>query len=60
VTHDQKEAQEVADRVVVMNVGRIEQEGRPDEVYHQPANAFVYDFLGNLNLFHASVEGGRA
>ena len=60
VTHDQEEALEVADRVVVMNAGRIEQEGRPDEVYHQPANAFVYDFLGNLNLFHARVEGGRA
>jgi sulfate transport system ATP-binding protein len=60
VTHDQEEALEVADRVVVMNAGRIEQEGRPDEVYHQPANAFVYHFLGNLNLFHARVEGGRA
>ena len=60
VTHDQEEALEVADRVVVMNAGRIEQEGGPDEVYHQPANAFVYHFLGNLNLFHARVEGGRA
>jgi sulfate transport system ATP-binding protein len=60
VTNDQEEALEVADRVVVMNVGRIEQEGRPDEIYHQPANAFVYDFLGDLNLFHARVEGCRA
>jgi sulfate/thiosulfate transport system ATP-binding protein len=60
VTHDQEEALEVADRVVVMNAGRIEQEGQPDEVYHQPANAFVYHFLGNLNLFHARVEDGRA
>jgi sulfate transport system ATP-binding protein len=59
VTHDQEEALEVADRVVVMNQGRIEQEGVPDEVYHHPANAFVYDFLGNLNLFHGRVEGGE-
>ena len=59
VTHDQEEALEVADRVVVMNEGRIEQEGSPDEVYHQPANAFVYRFLGNLNLFHARVQDGR-
>ena len=60
VTHDQEEALEVADRVVVMNAGRIEQEGQPDEVYHQPANAFVYHFLGNLNLFHARAEDGQA
>jgi sulfate/thiosulfate transport system ATP-binding protein len=59
VTHDQEEALEVADRVVVMNEGRVEQEGAPDEVYHQPANAFVYHFLGNFNLFHARVEGGK-
>jgi len=59
VTHDQEEALEVADRVVVMNEGRIEQEGSPDEVYHQPANAFVYHFLGNLNLFHARVKDGK-
>ncbi|MGO9272369.1 MAG: sulfate/molybdate ABC transporter ATP-binding protein [Terriglobia bacterium] len=59
VTHDQEEALEVSDRVVVMNEGRIEQEGSPDEVYHQPANAFVYHFLGNLNLFHARVKDGK-
>jgi sulfate transport system ATP-binding protein len=59
VTHDQEEALEVADRVVVMNEGQIQQEGPPDEVYHQPANAFVYHFLGNLNLFHARVENGK-
>lgn len=51
VTHDQEEAMEVADRVVVMNQGRIEQIGTPDEVYHSPANSFVYDFLGNYNEF---------
>ena len=60
VTHDQEEALEVADRVVVMNEGRIEQEGSPDEVYHRPANGFVYHFLGNLNLFHARMEGDQA
>ncbi|HXJ95173.1 MAG TPA: sulfate ABC transporter ATP-binding protein [Terriglobia bacterium] len=60
VTHDQEEALEVADRVAVMNAGRIEQEGSPDVVYHQPANAFVYNFLGNFNLFHARVEDGKA
>lgn len=51
VTHDQEEAMEMADRVVVMNEGQIEQIGTPDEVYNSPANAFVYDFLGNYNEF---------
>ena len=49
VTHDQEEAMEVADRVVVMNHSRIEQIGTPEEVWQQPANAFVYDFLGDYN-----------
>ena len=52
VTHDQEEAMEVADRVVVMNHGRIEQVGAPDEVYQHPATPFVYGFLGDVNLFH--------
>lgn len=51
VTHDQEEAMEMADRVVVMSAGKIEQVGTPEEVYHNPANAFVYDFLGNYNAF---------
>jgi sulfate transport system ATP-binding protein len=51
VTHDQEEAMEVSDRVVVMNNGRIEQMGTPEDVYHTPANGFVYDFLGNYNEF---------
>ena len=59
VTHDQEEALEVADRIAVMNKGRIEQEGTPDQVYENPANAFVYNFLGNVNLFHGRVEDGR-
>lgn len=52
VTHDQEEAMEVADRIVVMNQGRIEQVGTPDEVYNHPVNAFVYEFLGEVNFFH--------
>jgi sulfate/thiosulfate transport system ATP-binding protein len=60
VTHDQEEALEVADRIVIMNRGRIEQEGTPGEVFKQPANAFVMDFLGNVNLFRGRVEGGKA
>jgi sulfate transport system ATP-binding protein len=50
VTHDQEEALEVADRVVVMNQGRIEQDGTPDDVYDRPATPFVLQFLGDVNL----------
>ena len=60
VTHDQEEALEVADRIVVMNKGRIEQEGTPEDVFHKPATAFVTEFLGNVNLFHGRIEQGRA
>jgi sulfate/thiosulfate transport system ATP-binding protein len=60
VTHDQEEALEVADRVVVMNQGRIEQVGSPDEVYSNPASPFVYQFLGNVNVFHSRVHGAWA
>lgn len=49
VTHDQEEALEVADRVVVMNHGKIEQIGTPESVYDDPASPFVYEFLGNVN-----------
>jgi len=52
VTHDQEEAMEVADRIVVMNEGRIEQVDTPDEVYDHPASPFVLQFLGDVNLFH--------
>jgi sulfate transport system ATP-binding protein len=55
VTHDQEEAMEVADRVVVMNHGRIEQQGTPDEVYDHPATPFVLQFLGDVNLFHGRL-----
>ena len=57
VTHDQEEALEVADRVVVMNHGKIEQVGTPDEVYSNPASPFVYQFLGNVNVFHSRLHG---
>jgi sulfate/thiosulfate transport system ATP-binding protein len=63
VTHDQEEAMEVADRIVVMNRGRIEQVGSPDEVYDQPATPFVLRFLGDVNVFHGRSEhapGGTA
>jgi sulfate transport system ATP-binding protein len=60
VTHDQDEALEVADQIAVMNAGKIEQVGTPDEVYHNPASSFVYNFLGNVNLFHGRVDNGTA
>ncbi|MGD8192699.1 sulfate/molybdate ABC transporter ATP-binding protein [Brevibacillus ginsengisoli] len=52
VTHDQEEALEMADRVVIMNQGKIEQVGSPEEIYHYPANPFVYSFLGRVNRFN--------
>jgi len=55
VTHDQEEALEVADRIVVMNKGKVEQSGTPDQVYEHPANPFVLNFLGNVNLFHGRL-----
>ncbi len=58
VTHDQEEALEVADRIVLMNKGKIVQVGAPDEVYNHPASPFVYGFLGNVNLFHGRVHEG--
>ncbi|QYF91932.1 sulfate ABC transporter ATP-binding protein [Massilia sp. PAMC28688] len=58
VTHDQEEALEVADQVVLMNKGRVEQLGAPDQVYNHPASPFVFGFLGNVNLFHGRVHEG--
>lgn len=57
VTHDQEEAMDVADRVVVMNKGKIEQVGSPESVYQEPANSFVYDFLDSYNVFDAWQDG---
>ncbi len=59
VTHDQEEAFEVADKIVVMNQGRIEQTGTPADIFEHPANAFVMDFLGNVNVFQAQLKDGR-
>lgn len=58
VTHDQDEALEVADRIVVMNRGRIEQVGTPDDVFHNPQTEFVMHFLGEVNAFHGRVNAG--
>ncbi len=57
VTHDQDEAMEVADRVVLMNEGRVEQTGLTQEVYEHPATAFAYSFLGAVNQLPGRVEG---
>ncbi|TFW10213.1 sulfate ABC transporter ATP-binding protein [Oxalobacteraceae bacterium OM1] len=58
VTHDQEEALEVADQIVLMNKGKVEQIGAPTEVYNHPASPFVYGFLGNVNLFRGRVHEG--
>jgi sulfate transport system ATP-binding protein len=53
VTHDQEEALEIADEVVIMNNARVEQVGTPQDVYDRPASPFVYQFLGNVNVLRA-------
>jgi len=58
VTHDQEEAMEVADRVVVMHDDKIVQQGKPDEVYDHPATPFVLQFLGDVNLFQRAGQNG--
>jgi sulfate transport system ATP-binding protein len=58
VTHDQEEALEVSDRVAILRDGKIEQIGTPEEIYDHPASPFVYDFLGNVNLFSGRVRDG--
>jgi sulfate transport system ATP-binding protein len=60
VTHDQEEALELADRVAVMSQGKIEQVGTPDDVYHRPETAFVYEFMGNVNRFDCRIQEGQA
>ncbi|QKJ88126.1 sulfate/thiosulfate ABC transporter ATP-binding protein CysA [Paramixta manurensis] len=59
VTHDQEEAMEVADRVVVMSQGHIEQVGTPEEVWREPATRFVLEFLGEVNRFDGEVHGSQ-
>ncbi|EQA38157.1 sulfate ABC transporter, ATP-binding protein [Leptospira inadai serovar Lyme str. 10] len=60
VTHDQEEALEVSDSIVILRAGKIEQIGSPDEVYNKPKNPFVFHFLGDVNLFHGRVQDGKA
>ncbi len=60
VTHDQEEAFEVADRIVLMNAGRIEQVGSPAQVFEEPASPFVMRFLGAVNVFQGHVDAERA
>lgn len=60
VTHDQEEALEVADRVVVMNHGNVEQIGSPQEVYDNPTSPYVYEFLGNVNALEGQISEGNA
>jgi sulfate transport system ATP-binding protein len=60
VTHDQEEAFEVSDRIVLMNQGRIEQVGTPAQVFEEPASPFVMRFLGAVNVFHGHIGGDRA
>lgn len=60
VTHDQEEALEVADRVVLLDRGKVVQDGTPQELFEKPAGPFVLDFLGSVNIFHGRVQNGRA
>ncbi|MBK8938880.1 MAG: TOBE-like domain-containing protein [Polyangiaceae bacterium] len=60
VTHDQEEAMELADRVIIINKGKVEQAGTPEEVYDRPATPFVASFIGSSNVLSGVVEGGRA
>ena len=59
VTHDQREAMTMADQIVVMSNGRVEQIANPKEIYHAPANAFVADFIGKANFFDGVIEAGK-
>lgn len=59
VTHDQEEALELADRLVVMSRGKIEQVGTPDEVYDRPNSPFVFSFIGESSVLPVTVEGGE-
>jgi sulfate transport system ATP-binding protein len=60
VTHDQEEALEVADQVVIFSPGKIEQVGTPDDVWNRPASPFVLEFLGQVNIFHGRMQDGKA
>ena len=59
VTHDQEEAMSIADRIVVMNQGRLEQVGSPREIYEEPATEFVADFIGEVNFLRGKITNGE-
>lgn len=59
VTHDQREAMTMADKIVVMSNGRVEQFGPPQDIYHKPQNAFVADFIGRANFFDGVAQNGK-
>ncbi len=60
VTHDQEEAMDLADRVIVLHQGRVVQVGTPEEIYDHPATEFVASFVGSINVLNGAVKGGRA
>jgi iron(III) transport system ATP-binding protein len=60
VTHDQEEAQSMADRIIVINEGRIEQSGTPSEIYNHPATPFIADFIGTMNFIPAVVASSNS
>lgn len=60
VTHDQEEAMDLADRVIVLHRGKVEQIGTPDAIYDRPATEFVASFVGSINVLRGAVKGGRA
>src|SRR5262249_29893167 len=60
VTHDQEEAMTMADRIAVLDQGRIEQLGTPQEIYRKPASRFVADFIGHANFLDVTVDGDVA
>lgn len=59
VTHDQEEALSLSDRIVLLNAGKVEQQGTPDEIYNQPATGFASNFIGSANLIPAEIVDGQ-
>ena len=59
VTHDQTEAMAMSDRIFLLNNGVVQQSGTPDDIYNRPANPFVADFLGKVDFFRGTAEGGQ-
>jgi sulfate transport system ATP-binding protein len=60
VTHDQNEAIEISDAIVVLNRGKVEQIGKPEEIYDRPRTKFVASFIGNANVIEATIKDGKA